>query len=239
MKQTLIITWLVTVALTVGLYLYIFSSSEYGQLFAINLGVALVSLSLLLFSFGGFMSKEGTEVTNASKSTLLIIYAIALFGWTTASSLIWQDDPFLKIWIGNGVLTLVLAVVYGMTAAGSEVIAEHEATVQTVREAKKVTVFSIQDWCSDLINLTAKEEEDWKDELCKNARSIKERIETIPARLLERNPDFLDAVASKSNRIIMLASSLGNAENKGNAKAQLSEEIAALKKYVEREKNKL
>lgn len=239
MKQTLIITWLVVVVLTVGLYLYIFSSSEYGQLFAINLGVALVSVSLLLFSFGGFASKEGTEVTNASKSTLLIIYAIALFGWTTVSSLIWQDDPFLKLWIGNGVLTLALAVVYGMTAAGSEVIAEHEAAVQTVRETKKVTVFSIQDWCSDLTDLTAKEEEVWKDDICKNARSIKERIETIPARLLSRNPNFLAAVESKSTHILTLASALRGAEDKDNAKVQLSEEIAALKKYVEREKNKL
>lgn len=239
MKQTLIITWLVAVALTAGLYLYIFSSSEYGSLFAINLGVAIVSVSLLLYSIGGFVSREGTEVTNASKSTLLIIYAIALFGWTTASSLVWKDDPFFEIWIGNGLLTLGLAVVYGLTAAGSEVIAEHEETVQTVRETRKATVFSIQDWCSDLADLTAKEEDSWKDDIRKDALSIKERIETIPARLLDRNPDFLAAMAGKSARILTLASSLSNAENKDNAKARLSEEVAALRKYVEREKNKL
>ena len=236
MKKILIITWLVSIALTVGLYLYVFSSSEYGHLFAVNLGVAIVAVSILVYGIGGFTSQEKTEVTNVSRSILLMLYAIVLFTWTTASSLIWDEDPFLKIWIGNGVLTILLAVLYGTTTAGSLFIEEHEAVVESVKSSKKSTVLSMSDWYNDLVDLIGNEEEDWKDALIRNAKTAKDIVETIPARQLANQTSFCSSLEGKTSQILTLASSLSGTDNKEEVMSKLSEEIASLKKYVEREK---
>ncbi|MBR5101641.1 MAG: hypothetical protein IK092_00775 [Muribaculaceae bacterium] len=230
-----IILWCVVAALTVGIYLLIFP--VYGHLFGVNVGVALVAEALGIYAFSMVTSKEELTPQKASLRIILFGYAAAIILWTTISSLTLcgLNGPFVIIYCGLLVISLVAAIIYGLGVAGAKTVTKQESHTAQARDNKSVTLYPLDSWLQRLTSYLGNGNE--TQDLLSEAHVVVDTIKTIPSRKLLENSKFVNYINNHMQSIENLASMVNKNENSQGIMKQMLSSIGELKNNIKNFKN--
>lgn len=230
-----IITWCVVAALTVGIYLLLFP--VYGHLFGLNLGVALVAEALCIYAISMVTSKESLTPQKASLRQILFVYAIAIFLWTTICSLssTGSDGPYILIYCGLMVITLIAALIYGLGFAGGQAVTKQENHLAQAIGTRAATLYPLDAWFQKISQSVGSSEE--AQPLLNEARVVVDSIKTIPSRKLLDNSQFVDYINRYTQSIEEQAIMINKSDNRQEIMQQMLASIRDLKNNIKNFKN--
>lgn len=225
-----IIIWCVLAALTAGIYLLLFPI--YGHLFGLNLGVALVAEAIGLYAISMVTSKETLTPQKASLRIILLVYAIAIFLWTTICSLATsdKDGPFILIYCGLLVITLIAALFYGLGVTGGQVVTKEENHLSQAANTKAITLLPLDSWLQKLSKSVGNGED--AQSLLSEARVVVDSIKTIPSRKLLDNNQFIDYINRHIQSIDEQVNMIKTNENRQEIMQQMLASIIELKNNI-------
>lgn len=225
-----LITWCIVAALTVGIYLLLFPI--YGHLFGLNLAVALGAEALGIYAISMVTSKETLTPQKASLRQILLVYAIVIFLWTTICSIAssGSDGPYILIYCGLIVITLIAALLYGLGAAGGKVVSNQENQLAQAVSTRVTTLYPLDTWLQKI----SKDIGDGEDAqaLLSEARVTIDTIKTIPSRKLLDNSQFIEYINRHTQSIEEQANMINNCENRQEIMQQMLASIIELKNNI-------
>lgn len=235
MKKILFPLMLVLVlACTVGLY-YLLFDGETTKLFYINTFVACVAEVVLLANIPIWSSEKMMTIKNAAVSSFLNIYAILVFLWTTIYSLtIYNpDDTNYKVLIiGLLLITILFAILCGMTAIGGRTAEKHAAELANKSTSKKLFVFSIQESLNNIDDVLSTENSEWKDGTMQALRTIADKIGAMPVEKLSKNADIAAEMKERMESIENLCAQVPASDEKEELQAKITRKINQFKSYI-------
>lgn len=234
--KKIIALFVLLAVITTGIYFLIFSNYE--VLFFINLVSALLSEATLLYGLNLITVKEALSVQQASLRTLLFIFAILLFGWTTLFSIVHPEKPYTVLFIGQLVIILASAIYLGASFFGNKTIDNELSSLHQSTETKRVSLIPIDDWSYEMESGIVSEDDTWKLAVLSDIRNIVDRMKTISASKLFTNQNFVEEVNIRTQGISSLVSKL-KVEDSKELRNQISTDLSLLRKFVTTSKQNL
>lgn len=225
-----VLIWIILVAFTVFFYMYIFPA--YDNLFGVNLAVAIIAESIVLYCAKILPSVNELTPQKVSQRILLFIYAVLIFGWTTIFTLAHPTPPYSALFIGLAIITIGAVLFLGFSALGNLAIDKQEsAIVQKIEDNQKV-LLPISNWRFDLENNLPNDDSEWYSMVVSDIRNIEDRIKTIPIKKLSIHPEFVNYINKQIQDVTSLAKELSNSPNINEKKEQILKTVELIRKYV-------
>ena len=238
MKKVLFpIIVLLTLGCTVGLYYLIFDllNQPIDHLFYINVVSACLAELLLLINIPILSNEKILNVTNATVSICVNIYAVAVFVWTLFFSLILHNtepENFKVYYVGILLLSLAFIAFCGVSAFSSHIAEKGVKEQETKMECKSNVMHLIQATNLEILASLEKEESEWKDDFVRLFNMTIDKLSSMPHEKLHNNPNIANKVEDSLTEISTLCDSLAAAENTEAVKADLTSKVNRLNKYL-------
>ena len=221
-------------ACTIGLYYLIFDG-ETTTLFYINTVVACLTEVVLLANIPIWSGEKLMTIKNAAVSSFLNIYAILVFGWTTIYSLAIynaEETNYKVLLIGLLLITILFAILCGMTAIGGGTAEKHAADLANKSTGKKLFVFSIQESLNNIDDMLSSDDSEWKDGTMQALRTIADKIGSMPVEKLSKNADIAAEIKERMESIENLCAQITTSEEKEELQAKITRKINQFKSYI-------
>ena len=225
---------LLVLACTIGLYYLIFDG-ETTKLFYINTVVACLAEVVLLANIPIWSGEKMMTIKNAAVASFLNIYAILVFGWTTIYSLAIynaEETNYKVLLIGLLLITLLFAVLCGMTAIGGGTAEKQAAELADKSTNKKLFVFSIQESLNSIDDMLSTENSEWKDATMQALRTIADKVGSMPVEKLSKNADIATEIKERMESIENLCAQFAASEEKEELQANITRKINQFKSYI-------
>lgn len=224
------ITLLGTVVCTVLIYYLLFN--EYDTLFYVNVISTCVIEIILLSGIPLFSEKKLLTFKNAASWTIISVFALLFFLWTTFYTLALANGENMNtLYIGQLIIVLLFIVLFGMTEIGGSVMQKHEEELHTTIKVKRMTLLSVNAYWLDMKELLANEGE-WGNDMLRQVRNVLDKLSSIPAQKIERNEDVIDEVNGKLKELQALCEQLSDADSKEKRREAIERKIVSVKNYV-------
>ena len=238
MKKVLFpIIVLLTLGCTVGIYYLIFDllNQPIDHLFYINVVSTCLAELLLLVNVPILSGEKLLNVTNATVSLFVNIYAIAIFAWTLFFTLIINNiEPggFKVYYIGILLLSLAFVAFCGVSAIGAHTAEKGVKEQEVKMESKRNVVQFIQATNLEISASLEKEDSEWKDDFVRLFNMVIDKLSSMPNEKLYKNPSIAEKVEDSLTEISTLCDSLATAEDAEAVKADLTSKVNRLNKYL-------
>lgn len=221
---------LCVIVCTVIVYRLIFD--ELSTLFYVNVTVACVAETILLINIPILSNMQLLTFKNAASSTVLDIFAIVLFLWTSIYSLFVEEESDYRIlYIGLLVTIIIFIFLFGSVEMGGSFMQKEEKRQQQVSQEKRMfsnflTIYHME-VCNILITVNAGA----ADEIKRILEMVLDKISTIPSEKLERNESVTTSIYEKLNEIKALVENLRK-EDTQETNIQIIHKLESFNNYV-------
>lgn len=221
---------LCVIVCTVIVYRLIFD--ELSTLFYVNVTVACVAETILLINIPILSNRQLLTFKNAASSTVLDIFAIVLFLWTSIYSLFVEEESDYRIlYIGLLVTIIIFIFLFGSVEMGGSFMQKEEKRQQQVSQEKRMfsnflTIYHME-VCNILITVNAGA----ADEIKRILEMVLDKISTIPSEKLERNESVTTSIYEKLNEIKALVENLRK-EDTQETNIQIIHKLESFNNYV-------
>ena len=225
---------LLVLACTIGLYYMIFDG-EATKLFYINIAVACLTEVVLLTNIPIWSGEKIMTIKNVAVASILNIYAMLMFGWTTIYSLAIynaEETNYRVLLIGLLLITLLFAAFCGMTAIGGGTAEKQAAELADKSTNKKLFVFSIQESLNSIDDILSTENSEWKDSTMQALRTIVDKIGSMPVEKLSKNADIAAELKERMESIENLCAQFVASEEKEELQTKITRKINQFKTYI-------
>lgn len=238
MKKVLFpIVILLALGCTVGIYYLIFDllNQPIDHLFYINVVSTCLAELLLLVNVPILSGEKLLNITNATVSLFTNIYAIAIFAWTLFFTLIIHNiepESFRIYYIGTLLLSLAYIVLCGVATIGAHTAEKGVKEQQVKMESKRNVVQFVQATNLEILAALENDESEWKDEFVRLFKMVIDRLGSMPNEKLHGNPSIAQKVEDSLTEISTLCDTLATAEDAAAVKADLTNKVNRLNKYL-------
>lgn len=221
---------LCVIVCTVIVYRLIFD--ELSTLFYVNVTVACVAETILLINIPILSNRQLLTFKNAASSTVLDIFAIVLFLWTSIYSLFVEEKSDYRIlYIGLLVTIIIFIFLFGSVEMGGSFMQKEEKRQQQVSQEKRMfsnflTIYHME-VCNILITVNAEA----ANEIKRILEMVLDKISTIPSEKLERNDSVTTSIYEKLNEIKALVENLRK-EDTQETSTQIIHKLESFNNYV-------
>lgn len=221
---------LCVIVCTVIVYRLIFD--ELSTLFYVNVTVACVAETILLINIPILSNRQLLTFKNAASSTVLDIFAIVLFLWTSIYSLFVEEESDYRIlYIGLLVTIIIFIFLFGSVEMGGSFMQKEEKRQQQVSQEKRMfsnflTIYHME-VCNILITVNAGA----ADEIKRILEMVLDKISTILSEKLERNESVTTSIYEKLNEIKALVENLRK-EDTQETNIQIIHKLESFNNYV-------
>lgn len=221
---------LCVIVCTVIVYRLIFD--ELSTLFYVNVTVACVAETILLINIPILSNRQLLTFKNAASSTVLDIFAIVLFLWTSIYSLFVEEKSDYRIlYIGLLVTIIIFIFLFGSVEMGGSFMQKEEKRQQQVSQEKRMfsnflTIYHME-VCNILITVNA----GVANEIKRILEMVLDKISTIPSEKLERNDSVTTSIYEKLNEIKALVENLRK-EDTQETSTQIIHKLESFNNYV-------
>lgn len=231
MKNKIISIVLLLCAIVCTAIIYHLIFNEHNTLFYFNVVTACVTEIILFLNIPILSDKKLLTFKNAASTTLLNIYAIALFLWTTICSLyIENEDNYKILYIGILAVTIVFAFLLGSVELGGNIMQKEEKKInQSIQVRKELNAFleMYRMEIKDIYENIPYEPEDKNFHLLE---TILDKISIFPIEKL--NQDTIIDIKGKLDEIKKLLKELCETKQKDIIESQMIRNIKNLNNYI-------
>ena len=205
MKNKVIFSLTVIIALACTVAIYCLAFEEYKELFFINVSVACLTEVLILLNVPLLSSGRILTFNNASTSFVVTSYAFLLFLWTSGVSIFMTDDSSFKpLLIGVLVLTLAFAIALGAIEYGTGSAKKQGEAVASGVHRRRFSATHLASLLDEIKELAENVQDEHFDDRVRLLGICVDKITTIPVAKLERRKDILEESYNKLNEIKQL-----------------------------------
>lgn len=216
---------------TVIVYRLIFDETT--TLFYVNVIVACVAEAILVINIPMLSSKQLLTFKNAASSTVLDIFAIVLFLWTSICSLFVEDESDYRIlYIGLLVVTIIFIILFGSVEMGGNFMQKEEKIQQQVAQEKKVFSNFLSMYRMEVRNILAMANSETTDEISRMLDIVLEKAAMIPSEKLEHNGNVTASIHDKLCKIKTLLEELQEEDVQETLRIQIIHELKSFNNYV-------
>lgn len=234
MKKVLFpIVLLLTMALTVGIYYFIFDKVD--TLFYIATIVTCISEALLLMNVPIWTGEKMFNVTSVTISRAVNGYAIAIFLWTILYVIAIHDmenGKFTVYIIGMLIASLIFVVVCGVSAIGAGTAEKLSEEVQATADNRKNIVQFVRVSAMDVSNALKCDDSEWRDDIEKLLKIVTDKVASMPTSKLYGNTDVARRIEDSITDIATTSELLATAADKAACKAEITDKLNRLNKYI-------
>ena len=238
MKKVLFpIIVLLTLGCTVGIYYLIFNLLELpiDHLFYINVVSTCLAELLLMVNIPILSNEKILNVTNATVSICVNVYAVAIFVWTLFFTLIINNvEPgcFKVYYVGVLLLSLAFIALCSVSAFSSHVAEKGAKEQETKMECKRNVMHLVQATNLEILGSLEKDDSEWKDDFVRLFNMTIDKLSSMPNEKLYNNPNIANKVEDSLTEISTLCDSLAAAEDAEAVKSELTSKVNRLNKYL-------
>lgn len=224
------ITLLGTVVCTVMIYYLLFD--EYDTLFYVNVISTCVVEIALLSGISLFSEKKLLTFKNAASWTVISVFALLFFLWTTFYTLgLANGENMNTLYIGQLIIVLLFIVLLGMTEIGGSVMQKQDEALRTTIKTKKKALFSIENYWLEMKDILSIQD-DWNNDMLKLIRNILDRIASLPSNKIEQNEEVLDEIHSKLNDLKQLCEKISEEDDKEKLRKSIELKLSQIRSYI-------
>lgn len=239
MKKALlpIIVLVLILAGTIGLYCLLLSIFNWqaGPLFYINMVATCVAETLLFLNVPMWSGKSLLTVTNVTISRYTNVYAIVLFAWTLLFTIFASaaGGENLKIYfLGLLIISLIYVAVCGVATIGASRAEGEYKEQQVLMDKKQNLVQFVQAIDLDIQASLEKEDSDWKDDFFRLYRLALDKLASLPNGKMSSNPTIAQKVEDSLTEIATMCEQLATSEDPSALKADITNRLNRLVKYI-------
>lgn len=221
---------LCVIVCTVIVYRLIFD--ELSTLFYVNVTVACVAETILLINIPILSNRQLLTFKNAASSTVLDIFAIVLFLWTSIYSLFVEEKSDYRIlYIGLLVTIIIFIFLFGSVEMGGSFMQKEEKRQQQVSQEKRMFSNFLTIYYMEVCNILITVNAGAADEIKRILEMVLDKISTIPSEKLERNESVTTSIYEKLNEIKALVENLRK-EDTQETSTQIIHKLESFNNYV-------
>lgn len=225
------IVLLLTLACTVFIYYLLFD--EHSKLFYINLVTACLAEIILLANIPMLSNDKLLTFKNAATTTILNVYAISLFLWTTIYSLCIEGEEEYKIlYIGMLSISIIFIVLLGITELGGNFMKGQEQSMLQTTQNKKTVLISLHNYWSEIQQILQNINYEKKDDLLHDIRIVLDKITVIPSVKLENNPSIASEINLKLNDLKKQIDTIAKVNDSTSAFEETMAKVEQLNNYI-------
>lgn len=221
---------LCVIVCTVIVYRLIFD--ELSTLFYVNVTVACVAETILLINIPILSNRQLLTFKNAASSTVLNIFAIVLFLWTSIYSLFVEEKSDYRIlYIGLLVTIIIFIFLFGSVEMGGSFMQKEEKRQQQVSQEKRMFSNFLTIYYMEVCNILITVNAGVADEIKRILEMVLDKISTIPSEKLERNESVTTSIYEELNEIKALVENLRK-EDTQETSTQIIHKLESFNNYV-------
>lgn len=221
---------LCVIVCTVIVYRLIFD--ELSTLFYVNVTVACVAETILLINIPILSNRQLLTFKNAASSTVLDIFAIVLFLWTSIYSLFVEEKSDYRIlYIGLLVTIIIFIFLFGSVEMGGSFMQKEEKRQQQVSQEKRMFSNFLTIYYMEVCNILITVNAGVADEIKRILEMVLDKISTIPSEKLERNESVTTSIYEELNEIKALVENLRK-EDTQETSTQIIHKLESFNNYV-------
>lgn len=195
--------------------------------------VACVAEAILVINIPMLSSKQLLTFKNAASSTVLDIFAIVLFLWTSICSLFVEDESDYRIlYIGLLVVIIIFIILFGSVEMGGNFMQKEEKIQQQVAQEKKVFSNFLSMYRMEVRNILAMANSETTDEISRMLDIVLEKAAMIPSEKLEHNGNVTASIHDKLCKIKTLLEELQEEDVQETLRIQIIHELKSFNNYV-------
>lgn len=231
MKNKIISIVLLLCAIVCTAIIYHLIFNEHNTLFYFNVFTACVTEIILFLNIPILSDKKLLTFKNAASTTLLNIYAIALFLWTTICSLyIENEDNYKILYIGILAVTIVFAYLLGSVELGGNIMQKEEKKInQSIQVRKELNAF-LEMYRMEIKDIYENIPYELEDKNFHLLETILDKISIFPIEKL--NQDTIIDIKGKLDEIKKLLKELCETKQKDIIESQMIRNIKYLNNYI-------
>lgn len=233
MKSRIILglVFLCIIVCTVIGYRLIFDEAD--KLFYINVIAVCVAEAILVINIPMLSSKQLLTFKNAASSTLLDVFAIILFLWTSICSLFVEDESDYRIlYIGLLVVIIIFVILFGSIEIGGNFMQKEEKKQQQVTQEKKVFSNFLKMYSMEVRNMLATANSESTDKISRMLDIVLNKAAMIPSEKLEHNDSVTVSIYEKLYKIKALLEKLQEEGVQETLCIQIIHELESFNNYV-------
>lgn len=222
---------LCTIACTVFVYRLIFDKPS--TLFYINVIVTCVVEIILLVNIPILSNRLLLTFKNAASSTVLDIFAIVLFLWTSIYSPFIEDESDYHIlYVGLLVTTIIFVFLFGSVEMGGNFMQKEEKKQQQVTQEKKVFSNFLSMYRMEVRNILVIANSETTDEISRMLDIVLDKVAMIPSEKLEHNSSITASIYEKLCKIKTLLEKWKEEDVQETLRIQTIHELESFNNYV-------
>lgn len=222
---------LLTLVCTIFIYYLLFD--EHSKLFYINLATTCLAEVILLANIPMLSNDKWLTFKNAATTTILNVYAISLFLWTSIYSLCIEREEDCKIlYIGMLSISTLFIVLLGITELGGSVMKEQEESILQTIQNKKAVLNSLHKYWLETLQMIQDVNFEKKDVLLHDIRIILDKITVIPSAKLEDNPSITSEINLRLDDLKKQINTITNDNDSSSAVEKTILKVKLLNNYI-------
>ena len=222
---------LITFVCTITIYHLLFD--EHSKLFYINSVTTCIAELILLANIPILSNDKWLTFKSAATTSILNIYAIFLFLWTSIYSLCIEEESDYKVlYIGMLTVSIIFIVLLGITELGGGFMQKQDQDIKQATQKKKVLLISLSMYWNDIENILETVASDWKNNALQQLKVSVDKISIIPSKKLENNTEIVADINTKLNDIKEVFNKISKDIENPYLQKEVSQKIEQLKNHI-------
>lgn len=233
MKNKVISGLVLSVVLICTCIIYHLLFDEHTKLFYINVIATCIVETILLANIPILSNEKWLTFKNAATTTILNIYAVLLFLWTSIYSLcIEEEEDYKTLYIGMLVASVVFVVLLGIVELGGGFMKKQDNDFRQITQNKKVFLVSLNMYWAEIQDILLAFQSDWKENTLQELRMIIDKLSIIPSKKLEDNMDITTRINCRLDNIKNLFKEIAEDTENIELQKKSTQEIGQLRNYI-------